>query len=184
MKKRLIFLCIVVLFLFTGCAPKTFTAGNTGKKASTDMEDIAEIECYVESFECGYISYSGKLGINPLLISTEKELAQAEKYECLTVLDEWWANNTIAEAFEKLKETYPIQDYAYLIEYQETASGGYYYHANKVGILGDKIGFLLDEQESPELGEVTTAVMGGFCHMAAIPKAEIEGKTFVNVVEP
>ena len=23
--------------------------------------------------------------------------------------------------------------------------------------------------------------MGGFCHMAAIPKAEIEGKTFVNV---
>ena len=98
------------------------------------------------------------------------------------MLDEQWANNAIAETFEKLKENYPIEDYAYLIEYHETPCGGYYFHADKVGIINDKIGFLLDEQDIPGPNEMMTEEMGGFCHMAAIPKVMIEGKTLTQDV--
>ena len=195
MKKQFFCVCVSMIFLFTACSGTEVSKGNEEVGAETHtyidneldesgshpMEEITEIDCYVESFECGYVSYADVLGEGVLLITSEEDLAQAEEYDCLTVVDEWWANNAIAEAFGKLKENYPIEDYAYLIEYQETACGGYYFHADKVGILEDRIGFLLDEQESPGPNEAVTEVMGGFCHMAAIPKAEIEGKTFVNV---
>ena len=93
-------------------------------------------------------------------------------------------NDSIAQAFKNLRENYPITDYAYLIEYYEVPSGGYNLHADKVGITEDRIGFLLDIAEYPDPYEVVTEVMGGFCHMAAIPKSEIAGKTFVNVIYP
>ncbi len=198
MKNRFFCVCLIMIFLFTACSgtdvsqeneeigPEihTYIDNEPAENDSNLTEEITEIDCYVESFECGYVSYADVLREGVLLITNEEELAQAEEYDCLTVVDEWWANNTIAETFENLKENYPIEDYAYLIEYRETVCGGYYFHADKVGILEDRIGFILDEQESPGPNEAVTEVMGGFCHMAAIPKTEIEGKTFVNVVEP
>lgn len=197
MKKTLFLIGTAMLFFCMVCSKEDATLS---KNEETDIEidtneetvktdnntakEIIELECYVESFQCGYVSYADVLREGVLLISSEEELAQAEKNDCLTVIEEGWTNNTIAEAFAALKENYPIEDYVYLIEYRETVCGGYYFHADKVGILEDRIGFLLDEEESPGPNEAATEEMGGFCHMAAIPKAEIEGKTFVNVVYP
>lgn len=191
MKKQIFCVCIIMMFLFAACSGTEVSKGNEETNTYVDneldesgsypMDEITEIDCYVESFECGYVSYADVLREGVLLITNQENLAQAEEYDCLTVVDEWWANNAIADAFGNLKENYPIEDYAYLIEYRETACGGYYFHADKVGILEDRIGFILDEQESPGSNEVVTEAMGGFCHMAAIPKAELEGKTLVDV---
>ena len=195
MKKRRYSICIVMMFLLVACSSEdVHEVEDVGTETETYMEkeqtetgnnvteDIDTIEVYVESFECGYVSYADRLREGPLLITTKEELTEAEKYDCLNVLDEQWANNAIAETFEKLKENYPIEDYAYLIEYHETPCGGYYFHADKVGIIDDKIGFLLDEQDIPGPNEMMTEEMGGFCHMAAIPKVMIEGKTLTKDV--
>lgn len=181
MKKITVLICIVMMFLFTACGAKEVLVK---ENPSENAGEITELDCHVVSFECGYISYADILNGGNLLIFTKEELQAAKQNDCLIVSEEWWANNAIAEAFQKLTEEYPIEEYAYLIEYRETSCGGYYFHADKVGVTEDRIGFLLDRDEWPEPGQMVTEAMGGFCHMAAIPKEQIEGKTFVNVVKP
>ena len=51
-------------------------------------------------------------------------------------------------------------------------------------ILEDNIGFTFDVKQFPSEDEMVTEAMGGFCHIAAIPKEQIEGKKFINVVYP
>ena len=179
MKKIVVLFCIITMFLFTACAKKETVTDKGG-----DISKVTELNCHVESFQCGYISYADVLGNGLLFITTEEKLAEAMNYEVFMVSDEWYANNAIALAFQKMQETYPVGEYAYLIEYRETTSGGYEIHANSVGMTDDKIGFLLDKNVQPTEGQMVTEEMGGFCHMAAIPKSQTEGKTFVNVVEP
>ena len=193
MKKIVVLISMITMFLCTACTEQDVygkdydmenPGENAGKSNRGDMEEVVELNCYVNSFECGYISYADELRNGQLLIATEEELTEAMKYECLTVVEEWYANNAIAVAFAKLQENYPIEEYAYLIEYRETTTGGYDIHANNVGIKEDRIGFLFDKNVYPSPEQLVTEAMGGFCHMAAIPKAQIEGKTFGNVARP
>lgn len=76
MKKRLFLISIAVLFLCTACSEGD---ASTGKNKETDIEaytdeelvetgsnvaeDITELECYVENFECGYYFHADKVGI-------------------------------------------------------------------------------------------------------------------------
>lgn len=190
MKKLLYTLLVATAVLFTGCSQNEVARGeiNTPVDENAEMpegmEDIRELEAYVESFECGYVSEAGKINYSPMFITNSEELERAQEEYFLQIIEDDWTNNSIAEAFAKLTKEYSIDEYNYLIEYQETTSGGYYFHADKVGVLGDNIGFLLGESQSPSPMEATTEVMGGFCHMAAIPKAQTEGTTFTNVIYP
>ena len=146
----------------------------------TNTTKTITLECHIESFECGYVSQLGNANFYPLLISTKDQLINAES-EYVLVVSENYNNNTVAEVFQNIKKNYPIEEYDYLVEYMETTCGGYYYHADKVLIIEDKIGFHLDSCVGPSSEEAATEVMGGFCHIAAIPKSELAGKTFSNV---
>ena len=178
MKKIKGLLCLILVFLLMACSE------NVIEKAPEKEYENSEITAYVESFECGYISHAEELREGRLLITTEEELNIALKYDCLNPEDDTWPNNSIASAFEKVMENYPISEYSYLIEYWETSCGGYNIHADKVEILEDNIGFSFDVKQFPSEDEMVTEAMGGFCHIAAIPKEQIEGKKFINVVYP
>ena len=187
MRNLVYILLLTVAVLVTGCSKNEIAQDGinplVGEKEEIP-EDIVEVEAYVVSFECGYIQEAGKINYLPMFITNSEELERAKEEYFLQVIEEDWANNSIAEAFAKLTKEYSIDEYNYLIEYQETSSGGYYFHADKVGVSGDKIGFLLDEEKTPSPWELVTDVMGGFCHMAAIPKSQTEGNTFMNVTYP
>ena len=178
MKKMKGLVCLIMVFLLSACS-----APVTDKEPEEEYKK-PEITAYVESFECGYVSHAKELREGILLITTKEELNIALQYDCLNLEEDTWPNNSIASAFENIVENYPISQYAYLIEYWETACGGYSLHADKVEIIDDKIGFSLDVAEFPEEGQMVTEAMGGFCHIAAIPKEQIEGKKFINVVYP
>ena len=178
MKKIKGLLCLILVFLLMACSE------SVAKKEPEEEYEKSEITAYVESFECGYISHADELREGRLLITTEEELNIALNYDCLNPEDDTWSNNSIASAFEKVMENHPISEYSYLIEYWETSCGGYNIHADKVEILEDNIGFSFDVKQFPSEDEMVTEAMGGFCHIAAIPKNEIEGEKFVNVIYP
>ena len=208
MKKRLyIWLTIISLGLLAGCERQENNSSQTEQnmESSSEQKDtnnaddentnttvLTSDDIYINSFECGYISENEKPPYpNPLVIENVEQMNFAEERYGLRVPDDlseeesMWHNFTIAEAFQEMKNTYPFNEYSYVVQYDEISSGGYYLHAARLIIDGNKIYFKMDDESySPGLEDVVTDVMGGFCHMAAIPKDMIAGITFTNVIYP
>lgn len=165
--------------------------------AAADEEDIpeeiySEEDIYIYSFECGYLSQDRKPSPNEMLIiENEEQLSFAEDRYGLAVpddlpkSDEWWYDTEAAEAFRNMKSDYPISDYSYAVYYDEVSCGGYYLHADKLIKKGDMLYFGMDDKSrTPNEYDEYPAVMGGFCHMAAVPKSLFDGTVFSNALYP
>lgn len=155
-------------------------------KVVEDATIYTSEDIYIYSFECGYLSEHRNLRDNMIMVETDEQLTYAQQNYGLGedyVHSEFC--NLYVEEFGEMKKEYPIEEYTYLLCYDEVASGGYYLHADKVQILDNRIGFLMDDESySPGQYDMVSEVMGGFFHMAAIPKDYLEGMTFENVVYP
>ena len=150
-------------------------------------EEIIE-GSYVKSLSCGYISQYNRPEPDYIyLISTEDEIESAEIYLGMKAPDNedelWHFRTDISDAFQEMKDKYPVSDYSYLLLYSEYSCGGYYNHADSVVYTDNIIRFHYDISKSPE-GDTVTDIMEGDFHMAAIPKSFFEGKKFDNVIKP
>lgn len=210
MKKSLFFIMIFTLVtVVSGCANNDAAArdtgrylkdttddidGSSGETGSKDGEEVAPQlvltdEIYLFSYECGYFSWDQKPGRAPLLIENNAQLEFAKERYGLDYPDDyneedyWFYDSSFIEYFREMESNYPLEEYSYLIQYAEVSSGGYYLHADRVIIDGNKIYFGMDDaSRSPVEGEMVPDVMGGFMHMAAIPKEYTEDTVFDNVV--
>lgn len=186
----------------------TVTEASTQTEADTTVsetvQELAETEeipvevlftykdIYLYSFWCDYLSQDKKPpNGRVLLIENDEQLAFAEdRYgldlpEDLPQSDEWWYNKSVADAFQDIKANYPLDEYSYAVCYDETHCGGYYLHADRLVKIFDELYFGMDgESYSPSGDEEYPAVMGGFCHMAALPKGTFDGSGFSNVIFP
>jgi len=147
-------------------------------------------DIYLESFECGYISEYQKIRYATVVIETKEQLKFAEEYYGLKELDSVPGDYSVfvspfALVFQEMKEQYSLEEYNYVLSYDEVSSGGYYYHADRLEITDDGIWFLMDDESySPKDDEAVTCVMGGFGHVAAVPKEYMEGQTFPGAIYP
>lgn len=203
MKKRGLIFGLVMILLMAGCtknSPNVQSSQTVNTSEITDVNlpdpevpsenSLNEGEQIVEgavvySHNCGYLGSDFVPDQYVLyLISNEEEVAYAEVYLGMQTpanTDEITGfNHGLSDAFQQMKEDYPISDYDYMIEYLEYSQGGHYHHADNVIYKEDKIYFHYDVVREPE-GEVSTDVMEGDLIMAAVPKTFFEGKTFVNV---
>ena len=145
-------------------------------------------DAYIISFESGYLSEGeGPPSWSVVVIENEEQLLFAEENYGLRMPEDFPGghNGTLAYTFQKVKTQYPVEEYTYVITYDEVASGGYYLHADRVLIADNKIGFLLDgSSDTPDEGEMVSEVMGGFCHIAAISKEDFGDAKFENALYP
>lgn len=197
MKKRFA-LILLTAILATGCGSDfaggrpeadgdTVASGNVAKKESRIYTDE---DIYLKSFECGYISEYQKIRYATVIIDTKEQLNYAEEYYGLKELDSAPDDYSVfvspfASIFQEMKAQYPLEEYNYVLSYDEVSSGGYYYHADRLEITEDGIWFLLDDKSySPKEDEIVTCVMGGFGHVAAVPKEYMAGQTFPGAIYP
>ncbi len=165
----------------------TLLAG-CGEQPEGDVYTNKDI--YLESFECGYISEYQNIRYATVIIENEEQLAYAEEQYGLnekeTYQDNWMHYPTgFSRYFTIMKEEYPLEKYNYVFSYDEVSSGGYYYHADRLEITENSIYFLMDDESySPKDFEAVSAVMGGFGHVAAVPKEYMEGREFFNGIYP
>ncbi len=194
MKKSLFIIMIIALAVVgSGCGNTDAAVRDTGYYEEDAPELVLTDEIYLFSYECGYFSWDQKPGWLPLLIENNEQLEFAKECYGLDYPDDyseedyWYYDSSFIEYFREMESNYPLEEYSYLIQYKEVSSGGYYLHADRVIIDGNTICFGMDDTSySPEdTGEEVFAdVMGGFMHMAAIPKEYTEGMVFDNVVYP
>ncbi len=169
---------LLVGVLLTGC----------GEQAKGDIYTNEDI--YLVSFKCGYISEYRPIRYATVIIENEEQLAYAENQYGLKPMDTFSEDmicypTGFAQYFEIMKEQYPLDDYNYVFAYQEVSSGGYYYHADRLEITEDSIYFLMDDESySPKDNEAVSQVMGGFGHVAAVPKEYMEGREFPGAIYP
>lgn len=174
----------------------TAVSETVGELAETEKIPVEVLftdkDIYIYSFFCDYLSQDKKPPDGRiLLIENDEQLAFAEdRYglavpEDLPKSDEWWYNKSVADAFQDIKANYPLDEYSYAVCYDETHSGGYYLHADKLVKIGGELYFGMDEEShTPPMYEEQPAVEGGFCHMAALPKGTFDGSEFTNVIFP
>lgn len=174
----------------------TAVSETVGELAETEEIPVEVLfthkDIYLYSFFCDYLSQDKKPPDGRiLLIENDEQLAFAEdRYglavpEDLPQSDEWWYNKSVADAFQDIKANYPLDEYSYAVCYDETHCGGYYLHADRLVKIFDELYFGMDgESYSPSGDEEYPAVMGGFCHMAALPKGTFDGSGFSNVIFP
>ena len=204
-----IVLTAAAILLMAGCTGNAGNSGNTGNTANiagtseqpsavyvpvdtdaTSDNTMNVVEgAYINSFASGYISQNEKPEpYNMYLITTEEEVEYAEDRLGMKAPedeDELWAFSVnVAEAFQTMKDTYPISDYNYLLYYSEYSEGGHYHHSDSVIYDDEHINFHFDEVKSPKAGEPTPDMMDGNFDMAAIPKSFFDGKNFTNVTHP
>ena len=191
MKRKLIqiILCVILAAVFCGCKGETTSKQeNTVKEDNTANNDTVYTaqDIYIYSFECGYLSQHQNLRNKFVMATSKEQFFDMKKMfsACDGEVDEAF-HECMDEEFKKLENQYPIEEYTYCFCYDEVSSGGYYLHADKVQIKDDAIGFLMDDESySPGVYDVTEDVMGGFFHLAAIPKENLENMTFENAVFP
>ncbi|MBP3205763.1 MAG: hypothetical protein J6M66_10130, partial [Lachnospiraceae bacterium] len=58
-----------------------------------------------------------------------------------------------------------------IIRYNEVGSSGYYLHADRILINDYSPRFIMDAKSHDPQGSLVELVMGGFMHIAAVPKA-------------
>lgn len=196
--RRRFALIMLAAVLATGCGsnfadgrPETDgDTGETGKVAKEESRIYTDEDIYLKSFDCGYISEYQKIRYVTVIIETEEQLDYAEGYYGLKVLesapDDYTAfQSPFATTIQEMKEQYPLEEYNYVFRYDEVSSGGYYYHADRLEMTEDSIRFLMDDKSySPKDDEAVTCVMGGFGHIAAVPKEYMEGRTFSGAIYP
>ena len=191
---------VIMVFVMTACTNNTgssnpvFTSalpGNTSEEpSSVSTDETAFIPgIYVDTVSCGYLSQEKKPeDLRYYLITTEEEVEYAEKELGMKLPEDedelWNFNDSVANAFQEMKQKYPIADYSYLFCYTEYSQGGHYHHSDAVQIVDDQIYFHYDQQKSPPEGEPAPDMMDGVFDLAAIPKSEIAGKIFTNVIYP
>ena len=145
-------LFIMLFFFLTAC-----------KKQEEGVTVYTDEDIYIYSSECGYrCGYWGDYEVprECIVIETAEQLEYAVQKRGLT---------EIFGGFRDMIESYPIEEYTYMLEYDEVSSGGYYIHADKVEVRKDRVSFGWDSKSHGPKGDATQE-MGGFLHMAAIPK--------------
>lgn len=130
-------------------------------------------DIYLQSFDCGCVNDAD---FRLLAIETEEQLAYAlVRY------------GSFGGLISEMAESYPISEYSYFVEYDEVSSGGWYIHCGALLVDKDKLLFVrTTDSYSPGETEMVPAVMGGFCHMAAVPKSYLlndcyQGWTYPDV---
>lgn len=152
---------VIGMFLLSAC-------GNVDEGTVYTKDDI-----YINSYECGCRDEYERIRYRTVVIETEEQLAFAEK--CFS----------LSEELEELKENYSLEEYNYVLDYDETSNGGYDIKADRLKITSDQIYFVMSEDSVyPGEHDIVTCAMGGFFHTAAVPKEYCEGKTFVNAIYP
>ncbi len=197
MRKRFALIMLAAV-LATGCG-SNFADGRpetdgdtveTGKVAKEESQIYTDEDIYLKSFDCGYISEYQKIRYTTVIIETKEQLDYAEDHYGLKVLESASDDYTVFESpfaatIQEMKEQYPLEEYNYVFRYDEVSSGGYYYHADRLEMTEDSIRFLMDDKSySPRGNDAVAAVMGGFGHIAAVPKEYMEGRTFSGVIYP
>jgi len=148
-----------------------------GGKQAEDGTVYTEDEVYIHSYECGYLHGYGIPDGFHIVIETSEQLEYAiETYG-------------ICEFSSKCKEMieqHSIEDYTFVLRYDEVSSGGYYYHVDRVKIKPDSVLLVNDRKSHSARGNAQTQEMGGFFHMAAIPKEYLEECDFsgMNAIFP
>lgn len=145
--------------LFTALALLFFVA--CGQEQDPNTRIYTNEDIFLKSWECGY---SGTYRIPNqflIVIETEDELAYAVKNYGLI---------EFSSVFEEMISQYSIEQYTYLITYDGVAMEGYYYHADRVKISDTYAGFVMDKESHAPKGTDGYPVMGGFIHVAAVPK--------------
>ena len=184
-----IIFCVILAAVFCGC--KSGTTSHQEESVKTDNTAnngtvYTAQDIYIYSFECGYLSRHQNLRYKLVMAQSDEQFYDMKKMfsACDGEVDEAF-HECMDEEFKKLENQYPIEEYTYCFCYDEVSSGGYYLHADKVQIKDGIIGFLMDDESySPGVYDVTNDVMGGFFHLAAIPKTNLANMTFKNAVFP
>ena len=188
----LIFTTIIWCFMLAGCNIEHNVEHNDEQIIYTNDERIiyTSEDIYLKSFRCDYISQDEKPE-SILVIENADQLAFAEtRYglnypEGKSEEDIWYYNTSIIDAFQEMKSMYPLDEYTYVVEYNETSSGMYYYNADKLVIDGDRLYFEMDdESKNGNNYDVVTCDMSGWCYLAAVPKYLFSDKIFISVIYP
>ncbi|MBQ4537444.1 MAG: hypothetical protein II994_07480 [Lachnospiraceae bacterium] len=132
-----------------------------GQNENDDVKIYSSEDIYLKSWECGYLGKYDIPNTFPIIIETEEQLAYAEQYYSL---------HEISEVFDEMIMKYPIEQYTYMILYNQVSTTGYYYHADRIEISEDFINFGMDKESHSSKDADGPQVMGGFIHVAAIPK--------------
>ena len=155
-KKKILFSVFMFLLLLTAC--------NNAKDEELDGTMYTSKDVYIDSFECGYLPDFPR---NLIMIETEEQLAYA--------LEHYNIHNKLQE----LSGKYDIGEYTYIMMYEQVSNDGYYLHADRILINDYSPQFVMDRKSHGPGGEVSL-VMGGFMHIAAVPKAYLEDYTFTD----
>ena len=161
MKRSLVLLFSMVLLL-VGCK-KEETIDNPNAKSYTS-EDI-----YILSYTNGYVDNDRRY--DNMVIENEEQLAYARERSLILPTDE-------------MVEQYPLSEYIYVIDYDSVSSGGYYLKAESL-CIGDNYMYFeyTDDSHTPQ-GDSAPSVMGGFLHMAAVPKEYLGDTKYIGWTYP
>ncbi len=157
MKRMRWYLCLLALCMVSlgGC-----------KQTEENVKVYTEDEIYIHSYECGYMGNAGIPKTYHIVIETSEQLEYA--IQNYGICD-------ISSACKEMKEQYRIEDYTFILRYDEVSSGGYYYHVDRVEVRPDSVLLRNDKKSHSARGDAQPQVMGGFFHMAAVPKEYLEG---------
>lgn len=157
--KRFLMLCFAANLLFLSAACGACSNSDESVKVYTD-KDI-----YIYSYECGCLRSGSILKTDHIIIETKEQLDYAiQNYSYLEA----------SSTFKEMIEQYLIEDYTYMLRYDEVTSAGYYIHVDKVKIKDDAVCFAEDSKSHSPKSKASPQVMEGFFHMAAIPKEYLE----------
>lgn len=168
MKKSLI-LVWTMLFLLTACKKEAVNKTDAVLDNPNEKYYTSE-EIYLLSYENGYVDNDRRF--NNMVIENEEQLAYAKEHSLIQPADE-------------MVEQYPLTEYTYIIEYYQVSSGGYSLKAESLCIGDNYMYFkMTDDSYTPKAGEAVTCVMGGFLHMAAVPKSYLGDRKYDNWTYP
>jgi len=161
MKRGLIFVFCMMLLLM-GCK-KEATIDNPNAKYYTSEE------IYLLSYANGYVDNDRRY--DNMVIENEEQLAYARERSLILPTDE-------------MVEQYPLSEYTYVISYDQVSSGGYSLKAESL-CIGDNYMFfeMTDDSHTPK-GDSAPSVMGGFLHMAAVPKSYLGDRRYTGWTYP
>ena len=160
----------------------------------TDYSDKAKLltadDIYLLSFNCGYLS--GNRHPVRMIVENQDQLNYAGERYGLALSqeglpeDELWSYHTgISGPFSEMAEKYSINDYSYVIEYDEVSSGGYDLHIGALLVDDDILHFVRTaDSKTPDPDSMQPDVMGGFCYMAAVPKDTLMNAHYDNWTYP
>lgn len=146
-------------------------------------------DIYLVSSNCGYVSGEGSYFI---AIADQEQLDCArEKYglalppEGISDDELWRYDTVISEPFNDMAEKYPLDEYTYVLEYDEVSSGGYDIRVGALLVDEDNLFFVRTaDSKTPDPDEPQTDEMGGYCFMAAVPKDMLMNEHYKKVVYP